>query len=198
MTDPCAHSVRPDFSFSTTGQPAPSPILTLLCSPLRPGLSPPQVRLKALRAVSCMVRGDEQLADELAQQPSRVAAVVACLRPPSPVRVQIKAAHLLHHLVQRSVEFSTMVLDAENVVGALEVALLDDDNAQLWEQGLYLLVALGARRNSLLSTLQTDHSSLLERMGARRSVLTALPAEDKDAHREELDHMATLLGAMQM
>ena len=155
------------------------------------------MRLKGLRAVSCMVRGDKALAEELARDATRVAAVVGCVRPPSPVRVQVKAAHLLRHLVQSSSQVCSLALNDEGLLSALSIALQGSEDAQLWEHGLHLLVSLGRRRNSLVADLQRESPALMERMADRRTVLHALPQEDKDAHREEIEYMTTLLGAMQ-
>jgi len=167
---------------------------------LRPLLIHPdeKVRLKALRAISCLIRsGDDKPVDSssASQDTAWVADVVASVRQPG-ARVQVKAVHLLRHICGASERFSTAALDAD-LLSVLSSALLADEDMQLWEQGLHLLVDLSQTRNSLLSELEHEHPALLRAMTARRSSLSQLPSDDKDAHREELEHMTTLLGLMQ-
>lgn len=121
--------------------------------------------------------------------------VVACLAQPAP-RVQVKAVHLLRHVAADSEALQAEVLRA-GLLPALASALTASEDSQLWEQSMHLLADLASRRNSLLADLEREQPRLLQVMTARRSALNHLPADDKDAHREEFEYMKALLGDIQ-
>jgi len=104
-------------------------------------LLPLQVRLKAVRAVSCTVRGHVHLMQTLRETPDGLARVVACVGAEGTdadgfhPRLSTKAAFLIRALCEEDPAFVGPFLRA-GVVPAVAGALQLTEDDMFWEQAL--------------------------------------------------------------
>lgn len=157
-----------------------------------------RVRLKALSALSSMVRGSAPLLDVFLSKPSSLTLALQCLREPASARLQIKALVFLRHLLRSKPELATTTLAQPETLSLIAGALRDDSDDQLWEHGMHLLQQLAQVNNSLLSRLSDTDPAFVAAAQSRRSTILALPEDDKAAHHEELEHMQVLFGQVQL
>eukprot|EP01147_Barroeca_monosierra_P001153 gene1153-4372_t len=172
------------------------------------------VRLKAISALSCMIRGSPQLLQEFLSYPNAYMQILYCLRDPGSLRLQVKALVFLHHLVINKLDIAsvsllltcivylvcrgTESLSETETLTIVTAALKEDGDQQLWEHGLALIQALSEKNNAVSSRIRQADPQFLVVVESRRRTIDALTQEDKDAHREELHHMEDIFGTPQL
>ncbi|EGD76163.1 hypothetical protein PTSG_00870 [Salpingoeca rosetta] len=155
------------------------------------------VRLKALSALSAMVRGSDTLMHTFLQQPNAIQHTLHCLRHPTSSRLQIKTVVFLRHLVREQPSVAATLFEPASLA-LIANALTADADDQLWEHDMHLLSKLYDSNNALVSRIEAAEPAFPQMVDSRRRTIMALPQEDKDAHREELQHMQALFGDLQL
>eukprot|EP00045_Choanoeca_perplexa_P004833 m.40937 g.40937 ORF g.40937 m.40937 type:complete len:333 (-) comp12791_c0_seq1:24-1022(-) len=155
-----------------------------------------KVRLKAIRAISSMTRGSQDLQDDFLQHEDAIPSLVACVHPDH-VRVSVKAIVMCTHLLRMDPALGDKLVQA-GLVNQLSTTLLRDEDAQLWEYALQTMTQLQATNNAFISTVQQDQPQLVQALQARQQVLGQLPQDDKDARREEMNYLTLIFQQAQL
>eukprot|EP00047_Mylnosiga_fluctuans_P020919 m.97823 g.97823 ORF g.97823 m.97823 type:complete len:338 (+) comp8680_c0_seq2:90-1103(+) len=140
------------------------------------------VRLKAVRAASSLVRDQPAYAGELAQL-GGLAALAHCIREPGE-RVRVKTLHLLKYLLDETPLKASLA--ATDMPAAVASALTDASN-DLWELGPACLV-----RMAPMALVPAAHSALRDTLAARAGLL----AEQADGVGAELADVHALLAQL--
>lgn len=149
---------------------------------------PEQVRLKALRALSCLARGHEVLTKQCLEEPRFMGYVCECLDSGSE-HLQVKASHLLRHFFTSS----ALVENCGPLIGALVRSLQKQPHeSTLWEHAMAALADASHEHAQNSALIQTDYAELREILASRLTYIQAKGAADQEAHNEELEYAGKL------
>lgn len=147
-----------------------------------------QVRAKALRALSCLARGHEELTKQCLEEPSFMTLVCDCIDS-GDVHLQVKASHLLRHFFESRALAESCSPAIRSLVGSLQVQPHD---SLLWEHAVGALAEASSDHPSNTQLIRTDYAVLRDILHSRVAYIKTQNAEDQAAHVEELEYVEKL------
>eukprot|EP00055_Hartaetosiga_balthica_P013724 m.71578 g.71578 ORF g.71578 m.71578 type:complete len:361 (+) comp8355_c0_seq3:125-1207(+) len=168
--------------------------------PLVEGERKDVVRVKAIHALSCMVRGSKDLLLQMLSQENALPSILSCLEgSESSSRLKVKTLVFLKHLLRESLKLNDNLVEglspaqlpkeclvSKSSISAITSVLSSNmDDQQLWEHGMILLCELKKIGSETFDgMLRTGAMPFSKIALSRRETLNG---EDRDLHLEELE-----------